>query len=177
MNWTMQRQNIYLRKKAVDYAITYALTPNPQYRYFPLIDDNGGDCANFISQCLLAGGAPMKFSAEYPWWYNHNNTINVLDDTWSISWAVAHSLYYYLKVNQEKGSFGAKGLKVYNKNELDVGDLVFFEDNNNRIFHSAIITAFQNKEPLISHHTFNALNIPIKYSWKYHKIHFLKISL
>ncbi len=51
----------------------------------------------------------------------------MLDDTWSISWAVAHSLYYYLKVNQEKGSFGAKGLEVYNKNELDVGDLVFLK--------------------------------------------------
>ncbi|MBD5640740.1 amidase domain-containing protein [Clostridium botulinum] len=177
MNWRIKKQNRYLREKAVAYATTYALNPNPKYRYLPIVNNSSGDCTNFISQCLLAGGAPMNFNSEYPWWYKHNNTINVMDDTWSICWAVAHSLYYYLKVNQEKGSFGAKGLEVYNKNELNIGDLVFFEDNNNRIFHSTIITSFQGKEPLISQHTFNDLNIPIKTSWKYIKPHFLKISL
>ncbi len=119
----------------------------------------------------------MNYNREYPWWYNSKNTINIMDDTWSICWAVAHSLYYYLKINQEKNSFGAKGLEIYNKSDLEIGDLVFFEDTNHRIFHSAIITSFNNGEPLISQHTFNDLNIPIKTSMKYINPHFLKISL
>lgn len=81
MNWRIKKNNIYLREKAVAYATTYALTPNPQYRYLPIVNNNGGDCTNFISQCLLAGGTPMKFNGEYPWWYNHRNTLNVMDDT------------------------------------------------------------------------------------------------
>ncbi|MDU6877303.1 amidase domain-containing protein [Clostridium tepidum] len=177
MNYIIRKQNRYLRENAVAYAVTYALSPNPKYRYLPIVGNNGGDCTNFISQCLLAGGAPMKFNKEYSWWYNNNNTINVMDDTWSICWSVAHSLYYYLKVNQERNYLGAKGLEIYNKNDLDIGDLVFFEDNNKRIFHSAIITSFKNKEPLISQHTFNELDIPIKTSVKYANPHFLKISL
>ncbi|MGO5066394.1 methylase [Clostridium sporogenes] len=177
MNYIIRKQNRYLRENAVAYATSYALSPNPKYKYLPIVGNNGGDCTNFTSQCLLAGGAPMKFNKEYPWWYNNNNTINVMDDTWSICWSVAHSLYYYLKVNQERNSFGAKGLEIYNKNDLNIGDLVFFKDNNRRIFHSAIITSFKNKEPLISQHTFNELNIPIKTSLKYSKPHFLKISL
>ncbi len=172
------KKNKYiLKRKGCGLCYNVCFNPNPQYRYLPIVNNNGGDCTNFISQCLLAGGTPMKFNGEYPWWYNHRNTLNVMDDTWSICWAVAHSLYYYLKVNQEKGSFGAKGLEVYNKDELNIGDLIFFEDNNNRIFHSTIITSFQGKEPLISQHSFNDLNIPIKTSWKYSKPHFLKISI
>lgn len=171
------RQNKYLRVNAVKYALTYALTPNPAFRYFPLTNDTSGDCANFVSQCLLAGGAPMDFNLKRPWWYKTNGTSNVKDDTWSISWAVAHSLYYYLKVNEEKNSSGVKGLEIYNKNQLQIGDLIFFEDINKVIFHSAIITSFSGNEPLISHHSFEALNIFYKSSWPASKYHFIKVSI
>ena len=50
------------------------------------------NCTNFISQCLHAGGAPMR---GYPnrgsgWWLQNKN--------WSYSWAVAHSLRLYLLI-------------------------------------------------------------------------------
>ena len=38
---------------ACSYAETFALKPNPNYKYFEHI---GGDCTNFISQILFAGG-------------------------------------------------------------------------------------------------------------------------
>lgn len=171
------RQNKYLRNNAVKYALTYALTPNPAFRYFPLINDTSGDCANFVSQCLLAGGAPMDFNPERPWWYRNNSTSSVKDDTWSIPWTVAHSLYYYLKVNEEKNSSGVKGLEISNKNQLQIGDLIFLEDRNGAIFHSAIITSFSGNEPLISQHSFEALNIFYRNSWPASKYHFIKVSI
>jgi len=170
------RQNGYLRNIAVNYATKYALKPNNSYRYFPLINDRSGDCANFISQCLKAGGAPMNYSSKNPWWYKHNST-NVKNDTWSISWTVAHSLYWYLKINQESKLYGAKGLEVRDVSQLQLGDIIFFEDNKGAIFHSAIVTSFLYNEPLISHHSFEALNIPYQASWPASKLHFLKISI
>lgn len=173
----MWRQNKYLRFEAVSYALTYALNPNPKYRYFELIDDNGGDCTNFTSQCLFAGGAKMNYGNNWSWWYNNKNTSNVMDDTWSISWAVAHSLYYYLKNNEEVNSPYVKGLEVTNERELELGDLIFYENNNKKIFHSAIVTSFLNGFPLVSQHTPNASNIYYQNSWKAKKYHYVKIVI
>lgn len=171
------RQNRYSRIDAVNYAIRYALKPNPVYRYFPLVNDTSGDCANFISQCLVSGGATMNFSSKAPWWYKTNGTKNLNDDTWSVSWTVAHSLYWTLKINQESNLPGPKGLEISNIRELQLGDLLFFEDDTGKIFHSAIVTAFSFGQPLISHHSFEALNIPYQRSWPAKKVHFLKIRV
>lgn len=173
---TILRENKYSRAEAVKYATTYALKPNPAYRYFPLVGDNSGNCANFISQCLLAGGAPMDFNTQRPWWYKKNGD-NVMSSTWSLSWTVAHSLYFYLKVNESMNAKGVKGLEVYDKGQLELGDLMFFEDNKGTIFHSAIITSFRGRNPLISQNSFEALNIPYLKSWRANKIHFMKIHI
>ena len=166
------RQNSYSREKAINYARKYALKPNPNYKYFTVHGTIGGDCTNFISQCLRAGGAPFSFNPRNPWWYNSKNIKN---DTWSISWSVAHSLYWYLKVNNQLKLPGLKGTEVNNTNNLELGDLIFYEDTKGVIFHSAIITAFNNI-PLVSHHSYEALNIPYINSYKSNKTHFIKIS-
>ncbi|MBZ9687660.1 amidase domain-containing protein [Clostridium estertheticum] len=172
------RANQYSRINAVNYAITYALHPNPSFRYFPLINnDTSGDCANFISQCLLAGGAPMTFNGSHPWWYKKNNILSTKDDTWSVTWTVAHSLYWTLKVNQQSEATGIKGLEINDTSLLELGDLIFFEGNDGNIFHSTIITAFRDSQPLVSHHSFEALNIYYKNSWPAKRVHYLKISL
>lgn len=177
-NMDFFRSNQYSRINAVNYAMTYALHPNPSFRYFPLINnETSGDCANFVSQCLLAGGAPMRFNGSHPWWYRKANTNSTNDDTWSVPWAVANSLYWSLKTNQQSEASGIKGLEIYDTRLLELGDLIFFEDNNGNIFHSAIITAFRYSQPLISHHTFEALNIFYGDSWGANRVHFLKISL
>lgn len=177
------RNNFYNRENAVNYAVRYALKPNAEYRYFPLIGNNSGDCANFLSQCLRAGGAPMSYKYGREWWYNNHGTLkNVKDDTWSISWAVAHSLYWYLKINGSTNANGVvKGLEVSDTNQLELGDVVFYEDYKSVIFHSAMITSFESfngvKEPLISHHSYEALNVPYKKDYPYKRVHFLKISI
>jgi hypothetical protein len=56
---------IYNHTAAVDYAIKYALSYNPEYpSYVPGTHHGDGDCANFIAQCLYAGGWPMINPAE-----------------------------------------------------------------------------------------------------------------
>ncbi|MBR5430305.1 MAG: DUF5011 domain-containing protein [Firmicutes bacterium] len=51
----------YDREQARAYALQYALTRNAQYNAF---DSN---CANFVSQCLHAGGIPMDDVSPYQW--------------------------------------------------------------------------------------------------------------
>ena len=43
----------YNAQKAVNYASKWAYDRNPKYHDY---SDEGGDCANFVSQCLIAGG-------------------------------------------------------------------------------------------------------------------------
>lgn len=171
------RQNLYNRNKAVDYAKKYALSPNPSFKYFADYETYGGDCTNFISQCLFAGGAPMSYGTEYAWWYKKSNSINTQNDTWSISWAVAHSLFWALKVNKERNYKGPKGLEVNSVNELELGDIISYENDEGVIYHTAIITSFGSSGPLISQHTFDALNIPYLKTWKAKRMHFMKISI
>lgn len=173
----MKRQNKYLRDSAVKYAETYALNPNPNYRYFPLYKDTGGDCTNFVSQCLLAGGATMEYNSNNPWWYNNKNTSNTKDDTWSLSFTVAHSLYYYLKNNANSNSPYLKGLEIPKDSQLELGDLIFFEDSKAKIIHSTIVTSLKTGKVFVSQHSFNALNIYYKSSWAAYKYHFIKIII
>jgi len=165
--------NKYNRSSAANYAIKYALEPNIQYKYFQFVNGNGGDCTNFVSQCLKEGGAPMDYNNVRPWWYQSGKA--------SICWGVAHSLYWYLKTNQSTNRNVIKGIEVSDIEELEIGDLVFYENYKNIIFHAAIITSFidvsEKREPRISQHSYNQLNETYKKSYDYKKEHFLKIIL
>jgi hypothetical protein len=58
MDNIMLRNNNYNHREAVQYALRYGMNPNPSYRFMGVYQTVGGDCSNFISQCLRAGGAP-----------------------------------------------------------------------------------------------------------------------
>lgn len=166
----------YNRQKAVQYALTYGIKPNSDFRFFKLIGNNGGDCTNFISQCLFAGGASMEYRLNQPWWYKKNDAYNTNYDTCSISWSVAHSLYWFLKVRGKFNTNGLRGIEVYDVNLLEPGDLIQVEDQNHIIFHSAIVTAISFGVPFVTQHTANAVNK--NYNQMYRgKKHFIKIFI
>ena len=54
----------YDRSAAVAYARKWAFGRNPEYYDFGGI---GGDCTNFVSQCLYAGAGVMNFTPELGW--------------------------------------------------------------------------------------------------------------
>ena len=49
----------YDRFRAVAYALRWALSRNPRYFDF---EDIGGDCTNYVSQCMCAGGGVMNYA-------------------------------------------------------------------------------------------------------------------
>ena len=56
----------YNREAAAAYAHKWAYGFNPDFYNF---DDIGGDCTNFASQCLYAGGLEMNYTPVFGWYY------------------------------------------------------------------------------------------------------------
>ncbi|WP_067840735.1 amidase domain-containing protein [Amphibacillus sediminis] len=133
----------YDRRAAVQYAERWWNDANPAYHFF---EDN--DCTNFVSQCLRAGGAPMR---GYPnrstgWWYQENN--------WSFSWSVAHSLRWYLSGSTK----GLRGFEVDAPEKLHPGDVICYDfQGDGRFDHNTIVVAKdQDNMPLVNAHTNNS---------------------
>ena len=88
----------YDRKTAVKYARKWAYKRNGKYYNF---DSVGGDCTNFVSQCLYAGSKVMNYKKDLGWYYiNGNNK--------SPSWTGVEFLFDFLVNNKEEGPFGKK---------------------------------------------------------------------
>lgn len=132
----------YNRLKAVQYAEKWWNSYNPAYKKFHV------DCTNFISQCLKAGGAPMR---GYPnrgqgWWMQNSS--------WSYSWSVAHSFRMYLG----RSKTGLKAIEVRNAAELQLGDVICYDfQGDGRFDHTTIVTAKDDYGmPLVNAHTSNS---------------------
>ncbi|MBT2653673.1 amidase domain-containing protein [Bacillus sp. ISL-18] len=132
----------YDRLKAVQYAERWWNSYNPAYKKFQ------NDCTNFISQCLKAGGAPMR---GYPkrdagWWLQNNN--------WSYSWAVAHSLRLYLSHSK----IGLRAKEVSSPDQLKLGDVICYDfEGDGRFNHNTLVTGKDaNGMPLVNAHTYNS---------------------
>lgn len=132
----------YNRLAAVQYAERWWNSYNPQYRKFEV------DCTNYISQCLRAGGAPMRGAPNRSkgWWYSGNN--------WSYSWAVAHAMRWYLAGSTQ----GLKGTEVQSPSELQPGDVICYDfEGDGKWDHTTIVVAKDgNGMPLVNAHTQNS---------------------
>ena len=65
----------YNANNAISYARRYCGNYNPSYANYR---NMGGDCANFVSQCLIAGGISLK-SCKVSWIDNHGCLPRVVD--------------------------------------------------------------------------------------------------
>ncbi|MCR2033425.1 RHS repeat-associated core domain-containing protein [Anaerofustis stercorihominis] len=84
----------YDRNKVTKYIEKYAFKYNKNYPNFNT--NGGGDCANFVSQCVRYGG----IAKNKKWYCNKRKTpINGKYGkwTWSKAWAVTPKLYSYMK--------------------------------------------------------------------------------
>lgn len=88
-------QILYDREAAVAYAARFALDYNPAYDSWAKV---GGDCANFVSQCLHAGGLPMKRTGIRQWYFDMSDDKHIRATS---SWKGAQSLRVFLKHNRE----------------------------------------------------------------------------
>lgn len=139
-----QERFSYDRRAAVQYAERWWNSYNPNYSTFDV------DCTNYVSQCMRAGGAPMRGMPDRGngWWYQNEN--------WSFSWAVAHSLRWYLSGS----TAGLKGKELESASELIPGDVICYDfQGDGRWDHNTIVVAKDaDGMPLVNAHTDNSRN-------------------
>lgn len=138
----------YNREKAFYYANKWALKRNPLFADFT---EMGGDCTNFVSQCLFAGTCAMNFTKNTGWYYKS------LDNR-TAAWSGVSFLYEFLLTNQGKGPFGIES----EISKLEVGDVIFMGYKEQASFlHSVVVTGNSLYGIVVCTHTEDYYNRPL----------------
>lgn len=156
-------REIYNREKVYEYAKKWAYDRNPKYYNYDLI---GGDCTNFISQCIFAGINEMNYSKENGWYYiNGNNK--------SPSWTGVEFLYKFLISNKGNGPYG----KETTIDKLEVGDIIQLNLDGNKFSHSLLVIQNSKTEQntLVAAHSFDTFGKRLS-EYNYYTYRCLKIS-
>ncbi len=149
----------YSASDAVAYAEEYYDTPyNSAY---PDWTSYGGDCANFISQCLYAGGKSMKgtpgTSAAAQDWSNWFSTGSSCDTkNVSSTWRGANAFKSYWQSNASSYStFTSVNANAYSYGFK--GDAVSLLNSNGSAYHTLIIVGYDstNRDFIVAAHTSN----------------------
>lgn len=155
----------YDRQAVVKYAKKWALGRNPKYYNF---DSIGGDCTNFVSQCIYEGSKIMNYTKDLGWYYiNGNNK--------SPSWSGVSYLYQFLKNNK---GIGPQAIET-TQNKVELGDIAQLSFDGEKFEHSLVIVKIENKFTLrgikIASHTFDSLERPIS-EYKVSKIRWIHLE-
>ncbi|MBQ1947616.1 MAG: amidase domain-containing protein [Clostridia bacterium] len=149
----------YRREDAVDYAEAWALRRNPKYYDY---ENLGGDCTNFVSQCLYAGSGVMNYTPTFGWYYIDANRK-------SPSWTGVVYLYNFLTENISRGVYG----RPTSKENAMPGDVIQL-GNQNRWYHSLLLLSREGNELYVAAHDNDALYRPLS-SYRYDRVRFIHI--
>lgn len=142
----------YNREKAREYALKWATSSNKEY--YNYIND-GGDCTNFVSQVLRAGGLEFVGSKENAtsiksWFYYSSNLPN-RTSTWTA--ANPFNLHFgkeYKRAYKYREYKVEDALKNWDEiySTIYIGDIVQYSRPNNIAFHSQAITDVLDKKTI-----------------------------
>ena len=137
----------YDRAAAAAYAYQWAFSRNPAYLDFTGI---GGDCTNFVSQCLYAGGGVMNYAPLFGWYYRtaENRTP---------SWTGVEERYRFLISNAGPGPYAREA----EMKEAVIGDVVQLGYPGERFTHSLLVVGKEKTEIYIAVHSDDAWMRPL----------------
>ena len=137
----------YRRAHALEYADVWWDRRNPLFSDYSAI---GGDCTNFVSQCLFAGCCRMNFKKDVGWYYRS-------DADRSPSWTGVEFLYRFLLGNPDVGPYGEEvGLS-----SAELGDIIQLGRRDGTFYHSLLLTGYSKDGPLVTAHTNDVKNRPL----------------
>lgn len=151
----------YNRDNAVNYARKWALGRNPVYLDF---EELGGDCTNFVSQCVHAGGIPMDIAKPYIWkyygsvWNEFSNRIGR-----SSSWTAV--MYFRDYARNNRTGVGLRAEVGAELNTLLPGDVIQIEDVHSTIIVENVYSDGNLVDFLIACHTSDRLNERLFLEW------------
>lgn len=150
----------YDRGNAVTYAHKWAFGRNPDFYNF---DEIGGDCTNFISQCIYAGSGIMNFTPHVGWYFNSPGDR-------AAAWTGVEYLHRFLTTNKGLGPYATEAPLSYTL----PGDVIQLSFDGNTFSHSLIVV---NTRPsiLVATHTMDSDNRPLR-SYIYERSRLLHIE-
>lgn len=160
----------YDRAAAVAYARRWASDRSEDWPDYSL---NGGNCQNFVSQCLYAGGIPMDIQGDYVWkWYGDTPDDRARAAGRSASWSGVNEFLEYVQ-NNTGGGMVAVADAPYDSGEI--GDVLLLGFDEENCYHAVIITDVITDENgevidyLIHSNTINEESYPVSaYGYTYH---------
>lgn len=157
----------YNRAYAVEYAKRWALSRNPLFTDFT---GGGGNCTNFVSQCLLAGSSVMDFKPTFGWYFKSINDR-------APAWTSVESLYDFLTGSGDFEGMAAEGpfaVVAANRRQVEIGDVVQLANTSGDFYHTLIVSGFSGNDILVCAHSDDALDRPLS-TYNYDSLRVLHI--
>ena len=159
----------YDRTAALEYARKWALSRNPLFFDFT---GGGGNCTNFVSQCLLAGSLVMDATPTFGWYYESV-------DSRAPAWTGVKEFYNFMlgigdfaPKSDRPGPFCAE----VKRERVELGDVVQLANMSGIFYHSLLVTGFGNGgEILVSAQSNDALDRPLS-TYTYAASRFLHVE-
>lgn len=196
---TVSGQASYDGQKAARYARKYAENYNPYYESF---SGKGGDCTNFVSQCLRDGGLVTNNSNskgfgvnnESKQWYHDQYTTwrKLFGLTWGYKteWKISTTWIRVSNTGSGKGLYqylsNTKGYKVINTSAYSdiirharVGDVIqMAKTSGGAKSHTVIVTSRRDNDIGVTYHTSDRNDVSFeKFLWKnYSDFYLIKVK-
>ena len=151
----------YRRERAVAYAARCAFSQNPIFASFAGI---GGNCTNFVSQCIYAGSCKMNYTKTFGWYF-------ISLDERSPSWTGVEYFYNFMTTNAGVGPFG----REVGADEVEIGDAVQLAKEDGDFYHTLLVVGFDGEEILVAAQTNDAYGKPLS-EYEYSIARFIKID-
>lgn len=158
----------YNRERALEYARRWALSRNPLFYDFT---GGGGNCTNFVSQCLLAGSLYMNPTETFGWYYVDVNNR-------APSWTGVEEFYEFMC---GLGDFQPKSERVgpfceeVERERIEIGDVLQLADARGRFYHTLFVSGFDSGDILVSAQSNDALDRPLS-TYNYATARFLHVQ-
>lgn len=165
--FTSKAKYKYDAAKAVAYSYMWVdedeIIRNPDYVDYSVF---GGNCQNYVSQCLLAGGIPMDIVGSYErQWKWYSDDINYEQSAWGRvpSWAGTEFFYNYCNENTGKGLKATVSASIYAAEIGDVMQYVVDDWARHSVIVSEIVYDDEGNivEILVNSNTTDHVNYPL----------------
>ena len=155
----------YNREHARAYAERWAFERNPLYYNYAGI---GGNCTNFVSQCLYAGSCRMNYTPIYGWYY-------LSPAARTAAWTGVEYLYNFLTENKNVGPFAEE----VGEEGVEIGDVVQLGREEAGYYHSLLVVGRNEEGILLAANSEDAYLRPLAtYEYDYARfLHILGVRL
>ena len=164
MLWT----GMYDRSRALAYAGRWAFDRNPLFYNFTEV---GGDCTNFVSQCVLAGCCVINGTPDFGWYYRSAQDRAPAWTGVEFFWDFFTEAPAFRAANGGVGPFG----RETTREELEAADVVQLGRENGEFYHTLLVLERVGGEVYVAAHSNDVYDRPLS-SYNAPRMRFLHVE-